>query len=183
MCECHTIEKGPTQNRLSSERSAWKAVKSTILRIPNIISQFFKMLLCEATIRTGIYHPAPPPPPPPPPPQKKRKKRRSLGAHFYACSTHLFVVRLFFQKVAKICNFWKIANFCDRVNPLLISSYLFLCLSVRLSFCLSVSLSLSFRHYRFLCLPLSLIVSHCSPPPSLPTHISAVSLSQCLIIT
>ena len=31
-------------------------------------------------------------------------------------STHLFVVRLLFQKVAKICNFRKVANFCDRVN-------------------------------------------------------------------
>ena len=37
---------------------------------------------------------------------------------FYLDSTHLFVVRLFFQKVAKMCNFWKVANFCDRVNPL-----------------------------------------------------------------
>ena len=30
-------------------------------------------------------------------------------------ANHLFVVRLF-KKVAKICNFWKVANFCDRVT-------------------------------------------------------------------
>ena len=40
-----------------------------------------------------------------------------MGAHFTLDSTHLFVVRLLFQKVAKIRNFWKVANFCDRVNP------------------------------------------------------------------
>ena len=33
-------------------------------------------------------------------------------------STHRFIVCLFFQKVAMVCNFWKVANFCDRVNPL-----------------------------------------------------------------
>ena len=32
-------------------------------------------------------------------------------------SAHLFVVSLLFQKAAKICNFWKVANICDRVNP------------------------------------------------------------------
>ena len=36
----------------------------------------------------------------------------------YLDSTHLFVVRLFFEKVAKTCNFWKVTDFCDRVNPL-----------------------------------------------------------------
>ena len=44
--------------------------------------------------------------------------KNALGHISTLDSTHLFVVRLFFQKVAKICNFWKVANFCDRVNPL-----------------------------------------------------------------
>ena len=43
--------------------------------------------------------------------------QKCLGAHCYA-STHLSVIHLCFQKVAKICNFWKVANFCDCVNPL-----------------------------------------------------------------
>ena len=31
---------------------------------------------------------------------------------------HLFVTCLFFQKVQKICIFWKVANFCNYVNLL-----------------------------------------------------------------
>ena len=31
-------------------------------------------------------------------------------------SIHLLVIHLFFPKVAKICNFWKVANFCDHVK-------------------------------------------------------------------
>ena len=33
-------------------------------------------------------------------------------------STHLFVVRFLFQnKLQRYATFWKVANFCDRVNP------------------------------------------------------------------
>ena len=39
-----------------------------------------------------------------------------ISTHFYAWLNSSFY-RLLFQKVAKICNFWKVANFCDRVNP------------------------------------------------------------------
>ena len=47
-------------------------------------------------------------------------------------STHLFVVHLFFQKVAKIYNFWKVANFCNHVNPLLLASpWVFIHVAVR----------------------------------------------------
>ena len=55
------------------------------------------------------YNPTPTPPPPTPP---KKKKKNAWGHISTLDLTHLFV------KVAKICNFWKVANFCDRVNPL-----------------------------------------------------------------
>ena len=68
--------------------------------------------MCEATVRTGISPPLPHPPTHPP----------SVSGGIYQFTLdwiHLFVIRLFFQNwVAKIWNFRKIANFCDRVNPL-----------------------------------------------------------------
>ena len=61
------------------------------------------------------------PPPPPTPPHISTLD-----------STHLFVVRLLFQKVA--CNFWKVANFCNHVNlPWLAYIYTEMCLLLTIS--------------------------------------------------
>ena len=61
------------------------------------------ILLCEATVRTGIIpsHPTHPPP---------KNKNKMLGGTFLRLLQLIFSV----QKVAKICNS------CDRVNPPLV---------------------------------------------------------------
>ena len=119
----------PPPQQKPTQPDEWKNKEVHIKHLSDYIKQgssdFF--LLLVITVIIPWEDPARYPPPPPPPPCR-------LDAHFYAWLHTYFLSswRLFFQKVAKILNFWKVAlNFCDTVNPLSVSSRQFFTQQIR----------------------------------------------------
>ena len=115
---------------------AWWVKKQRSAQMIKHLSDYIKQRSSDFFSSSSNYcdYPVrrPSPVSPPPPPHTHTPCR--LDAHFYAWLHTYFLSswRLFFQKVAKILNFWKVAlNFCDTVNPLSVSSRQFFTQQIR----------------------------------------------------